>query len=109
VGRPPRTPRRRGLDGFFIHLDADSLDDEVMPAVDYRLPGGLTLHELTTLLDTALRSGKAVGLELTIYNPELDGDGRAGRALAAAIVGALGAEAGAGYGHPGSRRLVSDD
>ena len=30
------------LDGFWIHLDADVLDDAVMPAVDYRMPEGLS-------------------------------------------------------------------
>ena len=46
ASRPPRAPRpthvaRDELDGFFIHVDADCLDDAIMPAVDYRLPGGL--------------------------------------------------------------------
>jgi len=81
---------RSVLDGFFIHLDADSLDDDIMPAVDYRLPGGLSRDEITTLLKTALSSGCAVGLELTIYNPSLDADGAAGRMLADILAGALG-------------------
>jgi arginase len=80
---------RDGLDGFFIHLDADSLDDAVMPAVDYRLPDGLSVDELKTVLRAALASGKAVGLEVTIYNPALDADGSAGRALADALADAL--------------------
>ena len=84
---------RDGLEGFFIHLDADCLADEIMPAVDYRLPGGLTLDELRTTLDIALASGKAVGLEVTIYNPLLDGDGAAGRAIATLLAEALGAAA----------------
>ena len=29
--------------GFWVHVDADVLDDTIMPAVDYRLPGGLSL------------------------------------------------------------------
>jgi arginase len=86
---------RDGLEGFFVHLDADCLADEIMPAVDYRLPGGLTLDELRTTLDIALASGKAVGLEVTIYNPRLDGDGAAGRAIATLLADALGAAASA--------------
>ena len=81
---------RPGLDGFFVHLDADSLDDRVMPAVDYRQPGGLGWDELISLLKAALASGRAVGLELTIYNPRLDARGEAGRALTDALVVALG-------------------
>jgi len=86
---------RDGLEGFFIHLDADCLADEIMPAVDYRLPGGLTLDELRTTLEIALASGKAVGLEVTIYKPLLDGDGAAGRAIATLLADALGAAASA--------------
>lgn len=80
---------RAGLDGFFIHLDADSLSDDIMPAVDYRIPDGLSWQELKAVLALALASGKAVGLELTIYNPRLDSDGAAGRGLTELLVGAL--------------------
>jgi arginase len=73
---------RAELDGFFIHLDADCLDDAVMPAVDFRVPGGLSWDELGTVLRIGLSSAKAVGLEVTIYNPRLDTDGSAGRGLA---------------------------
>lgn len=81
------------LEGFFIHLDADCLDDAVMPAVDYRLPGGLSVQELIAVLRAALASGRAVGMEVTIYNPALDTDGRAGRLLADAIAQGLGSSA----------------
>lgn len=80
---------REGLDGFFIHVDADCLDDAVMPAVDYRTPGGLSWHELGAVLRIALASEKVVGLELTIYNPRLDEDGEAGRGLVAVLSAAL--------------------
>jgi len=73
---------RPDLDGFFIHVDADCLDDAIMPAVDFRVPGGLSVDELTTTLRTALNSGRATGIELAIYNPNLDEDGAAGRRLA---------------------------
>jgi arginase len=71
------------LQGFWIHLDADVLDDEVMPAVDYRTPGGLSPEELTEVLTAALASKLAVGMQVTIYNPALDDAERsAGRTLA---------------------------
>lgn len=84
---------REELDGFFIHVDADCLSDDIMPAVDYRIPDGLTWHELGTTLKRALGSGKAVGLELTIYNPNLDADGAAGRGLAQLVGDVLGTRA----------------
>ncbi|UXN60989.1 arginase family protein [Phyllobacterium zundukense] len=92
---------RAELDGFFIHLDADCLDDAIMPAVDFRVPGGLSWDELGAALRIALESGKAVGLEVTIYNPRLDEDGRAGRGLADVLAAALGTAA---PGWPAARR-----
>jgi arginase len=84
------------LDGFFIHLDADCLDDGIMPAVDYRLPGGFDWDELTSILASSMASGRAAGLEVTIYNPALDADGSAGRGLTDALVRALAATHGDG-------------
>lgn len=80
---------RPELEGFFIHLDADCLDDTIMPAVDFRVPGGLSWSELAVALRIALESGKAVGLEVTIYNPRLDEDGSAGRGLSEVLATAL--------------------
>jgi arginase len=75
--------------GFFIHLDADVVSDALMPAVDYRMADGLSWDELRTVLQTALASGRAVGIEVTIYNPALDTDGSSGRELARTLVTAL--------------------
>jgi arginase len=80
---------RSDIDGFFIHLDADVLDDSIMPAVGFRIPGGLSAGELEAVLRAAFRSGKAVGLEVTIYDPTLDADGSAGRRLADVLVSAM--------------------
>jgi arginase len=77
--------------GFWIHVDADVLDDAIMPAVDYRLPGGLSWEELAQTLSIAIASRRAVGLEVTIYNPKLDADGTGARGLARVIGDALGA------------------
>jgi arginase len=60
---------------FWIHLDVDVLDDAVMPAVDYRQPDGLSWPELEQILEVALASGRATGLEVTIFNPDLDPEG----------------------------------
>jgi arginase len=80
---------REELEGFFIHVDADCLDDAIMPAVDFRVPGGLSWGELGAVLRLALASNKAVGLEITIYNPRLDEDGSAGRGLVDVLAAAL--------------------
>ena len=80
---------RPELDGFFIHVDADCLDDAVMPAVDHRTPDGLSRDELATILQIASGSEKAVGIEITIYNPRLDPDGAAGRDLVDVLTAGL--------------------
>jgi arginase len=67
--------------GFWIHVDADVLDDAVMPAVDYRLAGGLSWDELTRALRVAVQSRRAVGVELTIYNPQFDAEGTGANGL----------------------------
>lgn len=77
------------LDGFWIHLDADVLDDAIMPAVDYRMPDGLRWDELTAILRTALGSGRALGLNVTIFNPKLDGDGSIARRFVEALAEGL--------------------
>jgi arginase len=80
---------RAELDAFWIHLDCDVLDDAVMPAVDYRLPGGLSWDELETVVATAIDTGRAVGVEVTIFNPTLDTDGTITRSLASCLANAL--------------------
>lgn len=81
---------RPGAPGrFWVHVDADVLDDAVMPAVDYRLPGGLSPDELSAILGAALETGRVAGIEVTIYNPELDPDGTAGAVLTDTLTRAL--------------------
>jgi arginase len=81
--------REDGPLGFWIHLDADVLDDSIMPAVDYRLRGGLRWGELSAVLRAAVASPRAVGLEITIFNPTLDADGRIAHGLVDALVEGL--------------------
>jgi len=84
---------RAGLDGLWIHLDADVLDDAIMPAVDYRMPDGLRFEELRAVLATLRASGLPVGIDVTIFNPSLDPDGSIARGLARCLLDGLGAGA----------------
>jgi len=77
------------IHGLWIHLDVDVLDDVLMPAVDSRQPGGLSYEELRAVLNTVLDSGLAVGLEITILDPELDTDGRITREFAGFLADTL--------------------
>ncbi len=78
-------------EGFWIHLDADVLDDRVMPAVDYRQPDGLSHDELVAVLAAAFATGRVAGIDVTIYNPNLDDANlTAGRGLVDCLVRGLG-------------------
>ena len=75
-----------GVDAAWLHIDADCLDDDVMPAVDWRDAGGMTPGELISLGRLLLESGLVVGMDVTIYNPGLDtSELTAGRLLADVI------------------------
>lgn len=82
----------QSLDGIWIHMDCDVLDDAIMPAVDYRLPGGLSWAEAGTALKLALGSDNVVGIDVTIFNPRLDPNGAIARALAELLIEAFSAE-----------------
>jgi arginase len=76
---------RAELDGFWIHIDADVLDPRVMPAVDSPEPGGPGIEQLAALAAPLARHPRALGMQLTIYDPALDPD----RACAARLVALL--------------------
>ena len=75
LGKALAAVTRPGVEGFWVHLDVDVLDDDLMPAVDYRHPGGLSWEEAAEILRGLLHTSGARGLEVTIFNPRLDSDG----------------------------------
>jgi arginase len=60
-----------------------------MPAVDSPDDDGLLPGGLGELLRTLVRSERCVGLNLTIYDPDLDPDGTCAAPLAELLVQAL--------------------
>lgn len=82
--------RFAGLDGFWVHADVDVLDPSIMPAVDAPDPGGLTYEELIGLLRPLLSAPGCAGMEITIYDPDLDPDGHLAAELADTFTAALG-------------------
>ena len=89
AARAVETLRANDVDGFWIHLDADVLSDEVMPAVDSRQPGGLSYAELLEHLRVFLRSDLAVGMQVTIFDPELDPNGEIAEEFTSTVVAAF--------------------
>jgi len=90
------TVTKPDLEGFWVHLDVDVLDDALMPAVDYRHPGGLTWQEATEILGGLLASDRACGLEVTIFNPRLDPGGGIAQRLSDLITSTVPRPAGDG-------------
>lgn len=64
------------LDGFWIHFDTDVISDEENPAVDYRLPDGITFDQIGYMLNQIIHTGKIKGMDVTIFNPSLDNDSK---------------------------------
>ena len=77
------------LAGFWIHVDADVLDSSIMPAVDSPAAGGPGIDELAALLAPLARHPRALGMELTIYDPRLDPDCACARQLVELLVKVL--------------------
>jgi len=78
------------LEGFWVHLDVDVLDRTIIPAVDSPNEHGLDLGQLTELLTPILADPRARGLELTVFDPDLDPDGAQARTLVALLSRSLG-------------------
>lgn len=64
------------LDGFWVHVDVDVLNDNIMLSVDSRQPDGLHYEEFNLVLQLLLTNEKAIGLEITILDPDLDPGGQ---------------------------------
>ena len=60
-------------------LDLDVLDPSLMPAVDSPLAGGMKWQELSRLLRALTNSELAVGMNITIFDPDKDPDGSLAR------------------------------
>lgn len=80
---------RKKVDGFWLHLDVDVLDAEIMPAVDSPDPDGLTWAELDPIVQALVRSPGIAGMELTIFDPDLDPEGSFAATLVEHLTNAL--------------------
>lgn len=65
----------RHTEGFWIHVDLDVVDSAEMPAVDCPEPDGPSFSVITAMLRGLLASPQCVGIEVTIYDPDLDPSG----------------------------------
>jgi arginase len=70
-----------GATPFWLHFDVDVLDQDIFPATDYLMPGGMTWEELRAVIVPLLSSPALVGASLACYNPEKDPGRACGRPL----------------------------
>ncbi|HXG99176.1 MAG TPA: arginase family protein [Sphingomicrobium sp.] len=75
---------------FWIHVDVDVLDQQYMLAVDCPGSPGLAPNDLALLLRELLRDRAALGMTLSIYDPDLDPDGRYARLLVELLAKGIG-------------------
>lgn len=87
--RVVRRLERRGLERVWLHLDLDVLDERVLPAVDTPGRPGLDFPQLTELLQVLIGTGRVVGLDAAIYDPELDPHGAYAAPIADCLTAAL--------------------
>ncbi|POX47790.1 hypothetical protein C3489_28630 [Streptomyces sp. Ru71] len=87
--RVARRLAERELDRVWLHLDLDVLDERVLPAVDSPGRPGLDFPQLAELVSTLAGTGRLVGLDVAIYDPELDPDGAYAAPLVDCLASAL--------------------
>jgi arginase len=80
----------RGVSRIWLHADVDVLDQAVLPAVDSPGSPGLSFAQLTELIIALRESGKVLGADATIFDPDLDPDGCYAEGLTNCLVGAFG-------------------
>jgi arginase len=75
---------------YWVHFDVDVIDADLMPAVDHPEPDGPDWETTERILHQVVWSGGAVGLEVTIFDPDLDPSGELTDRLADLLVRAVG-------------------
>jgi arginase len=77
------------LDGYWIHFDTDVLADAINPAVEYRLPHGLSFRQVEKIVNRLLSAQEITGMSVTVFNPLMDKDGSIAKGITACIAKSL--------------------
>lgn len=80
---------QRGMDRAWLHVDLDVLDEKVMNAVDSPGTPGFDFAQLSTLLRELVASGRVIGLDVCIYDPDLDPGHRFAKPIVSCLADAL--------------------
>jgi arginase len=71
----------RRVDGLYVHVDFDSLDDSYGRANEYAAPLGLRVEQVTRVVAAAAARSPVRAVAFTAYDPTLDDDGFGAAAL----------------------------
>jgi arginase len=80
----------RGIDRAWVHVDLDVLDEKVMNAVDSPGTPGFDFAQLSALLRALIGSGRVVGFDACIYDPDLDPGHRFAKPIVECLANACG-------------------
>ncbi|HUQ10865.1 MAG TPA: arginase family protein [Steroidobacteraceae bacterium] len=80
---------QRGIERAWLHVDLDVLDEQVMNAVDSPGTPGFDYAQLSTLLRALIGSGRVIGLDVCIYDPDLDPGHRFAKPIVDCLVDGL--------------------
>jgi arginase len=89
AGRAIARLAARDLDRAWLHVDLDVLDAKVMPAVDSPGSPGFDYGQLAELVGRLAASGRIVGADFAIYDPERDPGHSHARELVACIAAGI--------------------
>lgn len=73
---------------LYVHFDVDIIDPAEAPAMNYPAPGGPTAAEVKEVLRVLAETGRVVAVSVSLWEPDLDADGRT-RAVAMDALEAL--------------------
>ena len=57
---------------FWLHIDWDVMDENVLPSADYLMPHGLTWDEIEVLVRPFVHAKELIGVSMSDYNPDND-------------------------------------
>jgi arginase len=75
-------------DPLYVHLDADIVNPNDVPAMSYRAAGGPSSADVQAVFQSLFQTKQIVAVSMTTWTPQLDGDGRS-RAVCMGLLGCL--------------------
>lgn len=76
--------------GFWLHVDLDVVDCGEMFAADCPEPEGISFRQLSDIIRLARATKKCVGMDVTIYDPDLDPDAYCAQKIVSCLKDSLG-------------------